>query len=206
MKFYLSLLLFIAFLSVQAQDHFEGSITYQYKLKYLSEKDSIHTDSMLQVYGEEIKRMVLPPLKEVHLFKKDSLLIKEYFEQEKTPHIIHVVNPNEYKVLTMNSGKYYDRKDYNSSKYKNFKKYKRIAEEDEVICGYKCKAWKANTKRGWKKIWLADIGKNLPNLKELVVIFDNKLVLKEEKKSIEKKLKQNMQLKLKSFLILVLHL
>ena len=197
MKFYLSLLLLVTILNVQAQKYFEGSITYHYKVKFLTEKDSLLNKSMITKYGEEVERLITPPSKEIHFFKKDSLLIEEYFAQEKSPHLIRFATPREYKELNMNSGTYRNRKDYTISKYKNFKKYKRIKEEDEVICGFKCKAWKVITNRGWKKIWLADIAENLPELKELVVIYDRKLVLKEEVKFNKKNIKTKYAIEIK---------
>ncbi|NOU61886.1 TlpA disulfide reductase family protein [Marinifilum caeruleilacunae] len=179
MKFYLSLLLLVSILNVKAQKHFEGSVTYNFDVKYLSKADSLYTDSLIKERGFIFRTFFLPPTQSVHIIKKDTVMVQDYFDDHTSPHTVYITSKNEYKTLDMNSGKLRDRKEYTKSKYRNIKKYIRIRNEDEVICGYNCKAWKIKSKNGWNKVWLAETDQVLPSTVKAGISLDNKLILKQ---------------------------
>lgn len=81
----------------------------------------------------------------------------------------------------MNSGRILDRKEYTPTKYQNIKNYKRIADEDEEICGYKCKAWILKSKNQWRKIWITKVDGILPKIIKSGINIDDNLILKEIK-------------------------
>ena len=178
MKFVFSIILLICFLSMQAQKHFEACITFNTEFKFLSERDSIYTDSLVKANGTVFRNLIIVPSKEILSLKKDSVLICDYIE-DTIPKNIYLSTKDIYQTLDMNSGVILDRKDYTPSKYQNLNKYKRIADEDEEICGYKCKAWILKSKNQWRKIWITKVDGVLPNTVKSGITIDDKLILKE---------------------------
>ncbi len=176
MKYLLTFATFVLVLQLQAQQHFNASITYARKLTFENKADSIKY--VEKYHGLDILDMIMGPVKEKYLVKDDSVLIYHYYRTEEILKELELSTKDNLQRIDMISGKIGDWKDFSYNTYKKFKSYKRLKSEDEIILGRKCKAWISKRKKSWRKIWLADVDQVLPDTKDSEIFMNNQLILK----------------------------
>jgi len=177
MKLYFIIIAILIVGNLQAQEHFNASITYARKTTFINKADSIKC--IESSFGADYQDMTMKSVKEKYLVKDDSVLIYYYYRAEEVLKEMYLSTKGNLQRIDMISGGVMDWKDYSYRKYKRLKSYKRIENEDKIILGHKCSAWLAKRKKGWRKIWLANINQTLPETKDSEIIMGNQLVLRQ---------------------------
>lgn len=176
MKLYLTIAVILLGFNLQAQEHFNGSITYAQQTTFVNKADSI--ECIERNFGTDYLDMIMRSVKEKYLVKDDSVLIYCYYRSEEVLKELYLSTKGNLQRIDMISGGVRDWKVY-PKKYKRLKSYRRIENEDKIILGFKCSAWVAKRKKGWRKIWLANVNQILPETKDSEIIMDNQLILRQ---------------------------
>jgi len=162
-----------------SQEYYTGTLNYNNSLSFNKTSDSIKYFERSKKYSPEILKIFALPASEKYLVKKDTVLIYEFLKEHSSAQSILISTKNKLEKLDVTSGHIGKWGDFSPKKYLNFKSYKRIADEDEIILQKKCFAWLSTSKNGWRKVWLTDISEKVPLTEGSQIFLDGKLILKQ---------------------------
>lgn len=163
-------------LQLSAQDVFTGSITYKCKVKYDNKEDSLQ----ILDYPPNFLDILMGSVKEIYHLKKDSTLVQRFYGDKGSFNDMILSTRKKVTNIDVVAGRSIRWNKSVSGKYRKLSSYKRLPEEDQVILGKKCQAWKSETKHNWRKVWLtSEVSENWPKVKDVRMVVDDQLILKE---------------------------
>lgn len=174
-----TILLTIIPVLIFSQNNLSIAVEFANQLTFKEIDDSLRFVKQFEMAGKEIRDLSTLPKKQKFSLKGDSIVIESFFNKNELANDILVITNKSIERLDVTSGS--KMKWFHPliiSRYRKFKNYNRISNEDKNILGYDCKAFMVTSKYGWHKIWISDIklknaGLELPN-----ILINRNLILK----------------------------